>query len=86
MTRNTEGAFVLAGTVLASIGVAMVQFAAGIWLDSAVALTFFSFVLAFGSLHIAFGAPWRWRRVSDQSRPSARVGGDPPPPVPPPQL
>lgn len=43
-------------------------------------------VSGYGSLHIAFGAPWRWRRVSDQSRPSARVGGDPPPPVPPPQL
>jgi peptidoglycan glycosyltransferase len=54
MTRNTEAAFVLAGTVLASVGVAMVQFAAGIWLDSAVALTFVSFALAFGALHVAF--------------------------------
>ena len=54
MTRNTEAAFVLAGTVLASVGVAMVQFSAGIWLDSAVALTTVSFILAFGALHVAF--------------------------------
>ena len=54
MTRNTEAVFVLAGTVLASVGVAMVQFAAGVWLDSAVALTFVSFALAFGSIHVAF--------------------------------
>ena len=39
MTRNTEAAFIVAGTVLASVGVAMVQFAGGMWLDSAVALT-----------------------------------------------
>jgi peptidoglycan glycosyltransferase len=32
----------------------MVQFSAGIWLDSAVALTAVSFILAFGSLHVAF--------------------------------
>jgi len=54
MTRNTEAVFILAATVLASLGVAMVQFAGGIWLDSAVALTFVSFALAFGSLHVAF--------------------------------
>lgn len=54
MTRNAEAVFVLAGTVLASLGVAMVQFSAGIWLDSAVALTFVSFALAFGALHVAF--------------------------------
>ena len=40
MTRNTEAAFVLAGSVLASVGVAMVQFAGGGWLDADVALTF----------------------------------------------
>ena len=54
MTRNTEAAFILAGTVLGSVGVAMVQFANGVWLDSAVALTFISFVLSFGALHVAF--------------------------------
>jgi cell division protein FtsW (lipid II flippase) len=54
MTRNTEAVFILAATVLASLGVAMVQFAGGVWLDSAVALTFVSFALAFGSLHVAF--------------------------------
>ena len=54
MTRNAEAVFVLAATVLASLGVAMVQFSAGIWLDSAVSLTFVSFALAFGALHVAF--------------------------------
>lgn len=54
MTRNMEAVFILAATVLASLGVAMVQFAGGVWLDSAVALTFVSFALAFGSLHVAF--------------------------------
>ena len=38
MTRNTEAVFVLAGTVLASVGVAMVEFAGGGWLDADVAL------------------------------------------------
>ena len=33
MTRNTEAVFILAGTVLASVGVAMVEFAGGGWLD-----------------------------------------------------
>ena len=54
MTRNTEAVFILAGTVLASVGVAMVQFAGGGWLDADVALTFISFALAFGALHISF--------------------------------
>jgi cell division protein FtsW (lipid II flippase) len=54
MTRNAEAVFILAATVLASLGVAMVQFANGLWLDSEVALTFVSFALAFGSLHVAF--------------------------------
>ncbi|MEN8234045.1 MAG: FtsW/RodA/SpoVE family cell cycle protein [Actinomycetota bacterium] len=54
MTRNTEAAFILAGSVLASLGVAMVRFADGGWLDADVALTFISFSLAFGSLHLAF--------------------------------
>jgi len=54
MTRNTEAVFVLAGMTLASVGVAMVQFANGGWLDANVALTFVSFGLAFGSIHMAF--------------------------------
>ena len=56
MTRNTEAVFVLAGATLASVGVAMVQFADGGWLDANVALTFVSFGLTFGSIHMAF----RW--------------------------
>ncbi|MEN8114326.1 MAG: FtsW/RodA/SpoVE family cell cycle protein [Actinomycetota bacterium] len=54
MTRNTEAAFILAGSVLASLGVAMVRFADGGWLDADVALTFVSFSLAFGALHVGF--------------------------------
>ena len=54
MTRNTEAAFIVAGSVLGALGVAMVQFASGVWLDSAVALTFISSVLAFGALHVGF--------------------------------
>lgn len=53
MTRNSEAAFIVAGTVLASVGIAMVQFANGMWLDSAVVLTFVSLAVAFGSLHVA---------------------------------
>lgn len=54
MTRNTEAVLVLAGATLASVGAAMVGFADGRWLDAGVALTFVSFILAFGSLHMAF--------------------------------
>ncbi len=54
MTRNTEAAFILAGSVLGALGVAMVRFTGGVWLDSAVALTFISSVVAFGAMHAAF--------------------------------
>ncbi len=54
MTRNTEAVLVLAGAVLASVGAAMVGFAEGRWLDATVALTFVSFALAFGGIHVAF--------------------------------
>jgi len=54
MTRNTEAMLVLAGATLASLGAAMVGFAEGRWLDATVALTFVSFALAFGSIHVAF--------------------------------
>ncbi len=56
MTRNAEAALLLAAAVLAATGVAMVQFAAGAWLDADVALTFIVFAFAFGSIHIAFRA------------------------------
>jgi len=54
MTRDTEAVLVLAGATLASVGIAMVRFADGSWLDADVALTFISFILAFGSIHMAF--------------------------------
>jgi len=56
MTRNAEAALILAATILASVGVAMVQFASGEWLDADVALTFIVFAIGFGSIHIAFRA------------------------------
>jgi peptidoglycan glycosyltransferase len=56
MTRNAEAALILAATILASIGVAMVQFASGEWLDADVALTFIVFAFSFGSIHLAFRA------------------------------
>jgi peptidoglycan glycosyltransferase len=56
MTRNAEAALILAATILASVGVAMVQFASGAWLDADVALTFIAFTVGFGSIHIAFRA------------------------------
>ena len=56
MTRNAEAALILAAIVLASVGVAMVQFAEGAWLDADVALTFIAFAFSFGLIHVAFRA------------------------------
>ncbi len=56
MTRNAEAALILAATTLAALGVAMVQFATGGWLDADVALTFIAFAFSFGSIHVAFRA------------------------------
>ncbi len=54
MTRNTEAALVLAASVLASLGVALIGFVHGTWLDAQVAVTFVTFIAAFGGLHVAF--------------------------------
>ncbi len=56
MTRNAEAVLILAATTLAALGVAMVQFVAGTWLDADVALTFIAFAFSFGSIHVAFRA------------------------------
>lgn len=56
MTRNTEAALILAATILAAVGVAMVKFAGGAWLDADVALTFIVFAFSFGVIHVAFRA------------------------------
>jgi cell division protein FtsW (lipid II flippase) len=56
MTRGVELGLVAAASLLAAVGIAMVGFAHGRWLDAQVALTFVTFALTFGSLHLAFRA------------------------------
>ncbi len=53
MTRNAEAALLAAAAVVASMGVALVNFAAGAGLDAQVALTFLVFAVSFGSIHMA---------------------------------
>jgi cell division protein FtsW (lipid II flippase) len=53
MTRNAEASLLVGAAVLAAVGVALVNFAAGAGMDAQVALTFLVFVLAFGGLHLA---------------------------------
>ena len=53
MTRNAEASLLAAASVLASLGVAMVNFASGTGFDAQVALTFLVFMLSFGAAHVA---------------------------------
>jgi peptidoglycan glycosyltransferase len=53
MTRRAEAGLIVAAALLASIGVAIVEFTHGNWLDAQVALTFLAFVASFGGLHLA---------------------------------
>lgn len=53
MTRNAEAALLAAAAVVASMGVALVNFASGTGLDAQVALTFLVFAVSFGSIHMA---------------------------------
>ncbi len=53
MSRNTEAALIAAAAGLATIGVAMVGFTEGRWLEAQAALTFVTFALTFGGLHLA---------------------------------
>lgn len=53
MTRNAEAALLAAAAVVASMGVALVNFASGRGLDAQVALTFLVFAVSFGSIHMA---------------------------------
>ena len=53
MTRNAEAALLAAASVLAAMGVALVNFAAGRGFDAQVALTFLVFGFTFGSVHMA---------------------------------
>ena len=53
MSRRAEALLVFGASVIAGLGVAMVGFANGTWLDAQVAVTFGAFALAFGGMHIA---------------------------------
>jgi cell division protein FtsW (lipid II flippase) len=56
MNRNAEALLVASGSILAALGVAMVGFAEGTWLDAQVALTFLVFAISFGGIHMALRA------------------------------
>lgn len=53
MTRNAEAALLAAAAIVASMGVALVNFASGTGFDAQVALTFLVFGVSFGSVHVA---------------------------------
>lgn len=56
MGRNAEGATILAASLLAAFGVALVNFANGGGVDAQIGLTFLVFALAFGTLHASVRA------------------------------
>ncbi|HWL50412.1 MAG TPA: FtsW/RodA/SpoVE family cell cycle protein [Acidimicrobiia bacterium] len=56
MTRNTEGALIVAASVLAAFAVTLVNFAQERTVDAQTALTFLVFLIAFGGLHLAVRA------------------------------
>ncbi|HEY5891422.1 MAG TPA: FtsW/RodA/SpoVE family cell cycle protein [Acidimicrobiia bacterium] len=53
MTRQTEGATIIAASVLAAFGVTLVNLATGGTLDAQSGLTFLIFVMAFGGIYLA---------------------------------
>jgi len=53
MTRRAEAGLIIAASVLAAIGVAIVEFTRGNWLDAQVAVTLLTFLAAFGGIHLA---------------------------------
>ncbi|MGI9609008.1 MAG: FtsW/RodA/SpoVE family cell cycle protein, partial [Acidimicrobiia bacterium] len=53
MTRNIEGATIVAASFLAAFGVTLVNFAGDGNLDAQTALTFLVFLIAFGGIHLA---------------------------------
>ena len=53
MTRRGEAGLLLAAAVLAGIGVGIVEFTRGNWLNAQVAVTIACFLIAFGGLHVA---------------------------------
>jgi cell division protein FtsW (lipid II flippase) len=53
MTRTAEAGLIVAGAMIAALGVAIVEFTRGNWLDAQVAITFIVFLAAFGGVHMA---------------------------------
>jgi cell division protein FtsW (lipid II flippase) len=53
MTRAAETALIAAASVLAALGVAIVEFTRGNWLDAQVAITLLVFLAGFGGLQVA---------------------------------
>ncbi len=53
MTRKAEAGLIVAAALLAAVGVAIVEFTHGDWLDAQVALTFLAFAASFGGVHLA---------------------------------
>lgn len=53
MTRRAETGLIIAAALIASVGVAIVEFTRGNWLNAQVALTFLGFVAAFGGIHLS---------------------------------
>ena len=53
MSRTAEAALLGAAAMVAAMGVALVNFARGDWLDAQVALTFMVFAIAFGGINAA---------------------------------
>ncbi|MEZ5175119.1 MAG: FtsW/RodA/SpoVE family cell cycle protein [Acidimicrobiia bacterium] len=53
MTRAAEGGLIVAGAVLAAVGVGIVEFTRENWLNAQVVVTFVVFLVAFGGLHLA---------------------------------
>lgn len=53
MTRRAETGLIVAAALLAATGVSIVEFTRGNWLDAQVAITFATFVVAFGGVHLA---------------------------------
>ncbi len=53
MTRRAETGLIIAASILAAIGVTIVEATRGNWLDAQVAITFLTFLASFGGVHLA---------------------------------
>ncbi len=53
MTRGAEAGLIVAASLIAAMGVAIVEFTRGNWLDAQVAVTLLTFLASFGGIHLA---------------------------------